>query len=299
MHTITLEPGKAFHTHRGALAHDALIGLPDGSVVTTSGGGTYLALRPLLSDYVLSMPRGAAVIYPKDAGADRRMGDVFPGATGARGRRRVGRADLLAAAGRRRHRPAALVRAARRTSPTSPARNVEAFFGGPHPAWQLHVGDVAERAAPRPSVDRIVLDMLAPWECLDAVSRALVPGGVLICYVATTTQLSELVEALREHGGFTEPPAWESLVRDWHAEGLAVRPRPPDDRAHRLPGLGPPAGRRGRRRPPGAGGPPRARTARAPRSPEKAERRACRGRRTDIGISTTRNHAGSPATCRM
>ena len=74
MHTIVLEPGKAYHTHRGALEHDALIGLSDGSVVTSSGGTQYLALRPLLSDYVLSMPRGAQVIYPKDAGADRRHG---------------------------------------------------------------------------------------------------------------------------------------------------------------------------------------------------------------------------------
>jgi tRNA (adenine57-N1/adenine58-N1)-methyltransferase catalytic subunit len=79
MHTIVLEPGKEFHTHRGILTHDDLIGRPDGSVVTTSGGGTaYLALRPLLSDYVLSMPRGAQVIYPKDSAQIVAMGDVFP-----------------------------------------------------------------------------------------------------------------------------------------------------------------------------------------------------------------------------
>ena len=75
------------------------------------------------------------------------------------------------------------------------------------------------------TVDRVVLDMLAPWECLDAVADAMVPGGVLICYVATTTQLSRVAEALRAHGGFTEPSAWESLVRGWHLEGLAVRPQ--------------------------------------------------------------------------
>ena len=80
MHTIVLEPGKSFHTHRGALEHDALIGLPDGSVVTSAGSTAYLALRPLLSDYVLSMPRGAQVIYPKDAAQIVAMGDVFPGA---------------------------------------------------------------------------------------------------------------------------------------------------------------------------------------------------------------------------
>ncbi|MEO7979883.1 MAG: tRNA (adenine-N1)-methyltransferase, partial [Sporichthyaceae bacterium] len=73
-------------------------------------------------------------------------------------------------------------------------------------------------------VDRVVLDMLAPWDCLDPVARALVPGGVLICYVATATQLSRTAEAMREQGSFTEPSAWESLVRGWHLEGLAVRP---------------------------------------------------------------------------
>jgi tRNA (adenine57-N1/adenine58-N1)-methyltransferase len=101
-------------------------------------------------------------------------------------------------------------------------RNVEAFFGGVPPNWTLTVGDVAE--CEDTGFDRIILDMLTPWDVLDLVERALIPGGVFLGYVATTPQLSELVEALRERGGFTEPRAWESLVRDWHADGLAVRP---------------------------------------------------------------------------
>ena len=99
----------------------------------------------------------------------------------------------------------------------------ERFFGGAPGNWALRVGDVGD-APGRQVVDRIVLDMLAPWEVLDAVAAALVPGGVLVGYVATTTQLSRIVEALREHGGFTEPAAWETLVRPWHVVGLAVRP---------------------------------------------------------------------------
>jgi tRNA (adenine57-N1/adenine58-N1)-methyltransferase catalytic subunit len=101
--------------------------------------------------------------------------------------------------------------------------NVERFFGGPHPAWRLTVGDLAGSLMDQ-EVDRVVLDMLAPWEVLDAVSAALLPGGVIVCYVATTTQLARTVEALRTHGTFTEPAAWESLLRPWHVEGLAVRP---------------------------------------------------------------------------
>jgi tRNA (adenine57-N1/adenine58-N1)-methyltransferase catalytic subunit len=102
-------------------------------------------------------------------------------------------------------------------------RNVGEIFGGTHPAWRLTVGDLATSLDDR-DVDRAILDMLAPWECVDAVAEALVPGGVLCGYVATTTQLGRLVETLRTHGGFTEPQAWESLVRPWHVEGLAIRP---------------------------------------------------------------------------
>jgi tRNA (adenine57-N1/adenine58-N1)-methyltransferase len=100
---------------------------------------------------------------------------------------------------------------------------VERFFGGPHPAWRLTVGDLSETLDVT-DVDRVVLDMLAPWECVPDAARALLPGGVICCYVATTPQLSKVVETLREHGSFTEPTSWESLVRTWHVEGLAVRP---------------------------------------------------------------------------
>ncbi|MDP9795712.1 tRNA (adenine57-N1/adenine58-N1)-methyltransferase [Catenuloplanes nepalensis] len=221
MHTVVLEPGKAFHTHRGALDHDELIGLPEGSVITSANGTAYLALRPLLSDYVLSMPRGAQVIYPKDAAQIVQMGDIFPGAKVLEAGAGSGAlsCSLLRAVGDNgelhsfelREDFAAIAR-----------KNVEAFFGAPHPAWHLHHGDVADNQ--ETGFDRIILDMLTPWEALDMVERCLVPGGVFIGYVATTPQLSELVEALRERGGWTEPRAWESLVRDWHAEGLAVRP---------------------------------------------------------------------------
>ncbi|WP_084558206.1 tRNA (adenine-N1)-methyltransferase [Hamadaea tsunoensis] len=221
MHTIVLEPGKSFHTHRGVVAHDDLIGRPDGSVVTSSGGTAYLALRPLLSDYVLSMPRGAQVIYPKDAAQIVAMGDVFPGAKVLEAGVGSGAltCSLLRAVGEHgqvhsfelRDEFAAVAR-----------KNVTAFFGAEQPNWQLTVADVA--SCMETGFDRIILDMLTPWEALDMVDKALLPGGVFIGYVATTPQLSELVEALRERGGFSEPLAWESLVRDWHADGLAVRP---------------------------------------------------------------------------
>ena len=227
LHTITLEPGREFHTHRGYLRHDDLIGAPDGSVVTNTAGVEYLALRPLLSDYVMSMPRGAAVVYPKDAGQIVQMADIFPGATVVEAGVGSGALSmsLLRAVGEH----GQLLSFERREDFAEIARgNGRAFFGGDHPAWTITVGDLVEalpRSVEPASVDRVVLDMLAPWECLDVVAEVLIPGGVLICYVATTTQLSRIAEGMRAHGGFTEPNAWESLVRGWHLEGLAVRPQ--------------------------------------------------------------------------
>jgi len=222
MHTITLVAGKEFHTHKGSIQHDELIDSPEGSVITTTGGVTYLAMRPLLSDYVLSMPRGAAVVYPKDAGQVVHMADIFPGARVVEAG--VGSGALTMSLLRAVGDDGRVSSYERRADFADIARvNVEDFFGGPHPAWTLTVGDLVESLT-ETDVDRVVLDMLAPWDCLEAVSRALVPGGVLICYLATATQLSRTAEALRAQGTFTEPHAWESLVRGWHLEGLAVRP---------------------------------------------------------------------------
>lgn len=226
LHTITLRAGQEFHTHRGRLAHDDLIGAPDGSTVVNTAGVEYLVVRPLLADYVMSMPRGAAVVYPKDAGQIVTMGDVYPGAVVVEAG--VGSGALSMSLLRAVGDEGRLFSFERREDFADIARaNVEAFFGGPHPAWQVTVGDLVD-ALPATvdagTVDRVVLDMLAPWDCLAVVADALAPGGVLTCYVATTTQLSRLAEAARDHGGFTEPQAWESLVRGWHLEGLAVRP---------------------------------------------------------------------------
>lgn len=215
LHTIVLAEGGTFHTHRGFLEHDALIGQSEGIVVTTTSGIEYLALRPLLSDYTLSMPRGAAVVYPKDAGQIVAMADIFPGARVVEAG--VGSGALTMSLLRAVGDNGDLLSIERREDFAAIARgNVEGLFGGPHPAWSLTVGDLSDvlpTAVAKQSIDRIVLDMLAPWENLDAVAGALVPGGVLICYVATTTQLSRLAEDIRSHGGFAEPEAWESIDR--------------------------------------------------------------------------------------
>ena len=227
LHTITLRPGGEFHSHRGVLRHDQLIGAEDGVVVEDSNGTRYQALRPLYADYMLSMPRGAAIIYPKDSAQILMWGDIFPGARVLEAG--VGSGGLTTALLRAVGPEGSVHSIERREDFAEVAReNVETFFGQPHPSWQLSIGDFQEIAPTlspdEPAVDRVVLDMLAPWECVDAAAEVLVSGGVFLAYVATVTQLSRTAEALRDHGEFTEPYAWESFVRPWHLEGLAVRP---------------------------------------------------------------------------
>ena len=222
MHTVELVAGKSFHTHRGFIQHDDLIGQPEGVVVTSTGGTTYLAFRQLLADYVLSMPRGATVVYPKDAAQIVHMADVFPGAHVVEAGAGSGAltCSLLRAVGER----GSVSSYEQRPEFAEVARrNVGRFFGGEPPNWRLTVGELGQSLDDE-DVDRVVLDMLAPWDVLDPVAKAMLPGAVLCAYVATTTQLSRVVEAMREHGSFTEPQAWETLVRGWHVDGLAVRP---------------------------------------------------------------------------
>lgn len=227
LNTITLRAGAQFHTHRGFLSHDDLIGASDGSVIEDSRGTRYQALRPLYSDYMLSMPRGAAIIYPKDSAQILMWGDVFPGARVIEAG--VGSGGLTTAILRALGEKGSLRSIERREDFAEVAKeNVETYFGGEHPAWQLMIGDfqdvAAQEAAAGRHADRVLLDMLAPWECVGAAADVLEPGGVFLAYVATVTQLSRTAEALRDHGEFTEPHAWESFVRPWHLEGLAVRP---------------------------------------------------------------------------
>jgi tRNA (adenine57-N1/adenine58-N1)-methyltransferase len=230
-YTVVLVEGAEFFTHHGAVRHDDLIGAPEGSIVTSTKDSHYLALRPLLTDYVLSMPRGAQVIYPKDAAQIVHEGDVFPGARVLEAGAGSGAltCSLLRAVG-----PEGRVFSyeIREDHAEHAERNVRTFYGEHPENWDLRVADLAETSveALGGQVDRVMLDMLAPWECLPTVSDVLVPGGVLVAYVATTTQLSDVVEALRRQQCWTEPRAWESINRGWHVVGLAVRPE------HRMQG---------------------------------------------------------------
>jgi tRNA (adenine57-N1/adenine58-N1)-methyltransferase len=226
LNTITLETGQVFHTHRGMVDHDSLIGQPDASVVTATNGDEYLALRPLLGDFVMSMPRGAAIVYPKDAAQILSLGDIFPGAKVIEAGVGSGALSLWLLRGI--GPTGSLTSFERREEFATVAKaNVVTFLGAEPENWMVTVGDLVESlptAVENGTVDRVVLDMLAPWECLDVVADALTPGGVVLCYIATVTQLSRVAEAIRATGMFTDPDSSETMVRGWHVEGLAVRP---------------------------------------------------------------------------
>jgi tRNA (adenine57-N1/adenine58-N1)-methyltransferase len=222
MYTFTITPGKEWHTHKGWIVHNDLIGLPEGSVVSTSAGLQFTAFKPLLGDFVLSMPRGATIVYPKDAAMIIGVADVFPGAKVIEAG--VGSAALSISLLRAIGPTGELTSFERREDFADIAReNVRTYFGTVPTNWNLNIGSVQESSTEN-KYDRVILDMLAPWECISFAAEVLRPGGVFLAYVATTTQLSMTAEAIKEDGHFTEPLSSETIVRDWHHEGLAVRP---------------------------------------------------------------------------
>ena len=223
LYSITLAQGSEWHTHKGMLKHDELVGLPEGSIVATNQDLKFQAFRPLLADYVLSMPRGATIVYPKDAAMILGVADIKPGirvleagvGSGALSislLRAIGEGGVLHSV------------EIREDFAEISEKNVSSYFGGRPANWNLTIGALQDQSY-ETDFDRVILDMLSPWECLDVASKALVPGGVFMAYVATTTQLSKIAEAIKESGNFTEPESSESIVRGWHHEGLAVRPQ--------------------------------------------------------------------------
>lgn len=223
LYSITLIPGGEWHTHKGWLKHDEIVGQPEGSMFVTNGDLKFQAFRPLLGDYVLSMPRGATIIYPKDAAMILGVADIKPGTRVLESGIGSGALTL------------SLVRAVGETGFVKSIEirddfaqisksNVINYFGTEPKNWELVVGAFQDQEYAA-EWDRVILDMLAPWECVEAAAKALVPGGVILAYVATTTQLSRFAEALKESDLFTEPESTETIVRGWHHEGLAVRPQ--------------------------------------------------------------------------
>jgi tRNA (adenine57-N1/adenine58-N1)-methyltransferase len=220
---ITLEQGATFHTHKGRLAHDQLIGSAEGVVARTDLGQKLLVLRPTLADWVVKRPRGAQVIYPKVLALMVMAADVQPGLTVAEagtgsGALSIALLQALAPGGR-------LHSFERRPDFADQARrNVERWFGKAPDGFELHAGDVVDGIADLGPLDRVLLDLLEPWLVVPGAAAALRPGGLLVSFVATVPQVMRLVEALESSGRFGLVETSEAIFRPWHVDGLAVRP---------------------------------------------------------------------------
>jgi len=221
-HNFELRAGAEFSTKKGQIRHDDILGRPEGIVIQSSLGGDYQVFRPLLHEYVVSMPRGAAIVYPKDAGQILMWADIAPGLTVVEAGAGSGSlsAYLLRALGPEGRLSSYEIR---EDFAQKARENVAQSLGSVPDHWSLTVGDLRESVT-ETEIDRLILDLVDPWTCISLALERLVPGGIICAYVATTTQLSRFVETLRETGGFTEPRAFETLQRDWHLQGLAVRP---------------------------------------------------------------------------
>jgi tRNA (adenine57-N1/adenine58-N1)-methyltransferase catalytic subunit len=217
---VVLAAGSEFHTHAGILAHDVVIGGEEGTRFRATRGATFLAIRPTLADFVLKMPRGAQVIYPKDLGPILMLADIFPGARVLESGVGSGALSMT------------LVRAGavvtgyelREDFANRATKNVETFLGrdAREASYRVEVRDVYE-GIEESDLDRVVLDLPEPWKAAKHAASALHRGGLLVAYTPQITQAAQLRHELGAHG-FGMAETIEVLNRGWHIEGHAVRP---------------------------------------------------------------------------
>ncbi len=219
---VRLQVGGQFHHHQGFIEHNELIGLEPGSSVTSTGGGSFLALRPRLADYILKMPRGATVVYPKDIGPIGVYADIGPGMTVLEAG--TGSGALTLALLRFVGPEGKVVSVELREDHAAIARKaITRWLGDVPPNLELRIGAVEEAIAEvRP--ERLVLDLPEPWHAV-AQAAAHLPGGSIFCsYLPTVPQIQTLTDALRESERFGQIEVFETLIRTWTVSGRSVRP---------------------------------------------------------------------------
>ncbi|MBI2080473.1 MAG: tRNA (adenine-N1)-methyltransferase [candidate division NC10 bacterium] len=218
---VVLQPGQRFSSHLGFILHDDLLGRPEGSILTSTLGARFTVFRPLLTDYVVKMKRGAQVLYPKDLALILMWADVYPGATVVEGGAGSGALSLallraIGPTGR-------LITYEIREDFLAQARkNVENFLGQV-PNWDLKLADLYA-GIPEGPVDRVLLDLPEGWRAVEPAAKALRPGGILLAFFPTVPQVQQMAEALARQPLFLPPEIFEALLRPWQAAGLSVRP---------------------------------------------------------------------------
>jgi tRNA (adenine57-N1/adenine58-N1)-methyltransferase catalytic subunit len=219
---VKLQAGGTFHTHGGMLAHDEVIGRAQGVRLETSGGMVLTAFRPRFADFVLKMPRGAQVVYPKDVGPILVQADIFPGARvleagSGSGALTIALCRAVGAEGR------VVSYEIRPDHRDRAVQNVEAFFGKIPDRLDLRTGDLADVAGTGDRFDRAVLDLPEPWASLEQLASVIEAGGVVCAYLPTTVQVQQLVLELQPRG-FRHEETFETLHRTWHVTERSVRP---------------------------------------------------------------------------
>jgi tRNA (adenine57-N1/adenine58-N1)-methyltransferase len=221
-HLFSLSAGATYHTHAGTLAHDDVIGRPEGTRVTTARGMVFAAFRPRFADFVLKMPRGAQVVYPKDLGPIVVYADVYPGARVLEAG--TGSGALTIALCRAVGEQGRVVSYELREEHRAQAQaNVESFFGKIPDRLDMRAGDVTTAGAGEERFDRVILDLPDPWTSLETLHAVAEPGAVLCAYLPTTIQVQQLVLAL-PRSGFLHIETFEVLKRGWHVTERSVRP---------------------------------------------------------------------------
>ncbi len=221
-HLIFLRKSETFHSDRGWIMHDAIIGQPEGSWVRSSMGLRYLAFRPTLAEFVLEMPRGAQVIYPKDLAMILFWADIYPGC-------RVLEAGMGSGA-----LTLALLRAVGPEGKVVSFEQRDEFARRALANIHMRLGEVStltvrlrpveDGLAEEEPVDRVLFDLPEPWKLTQAVARVLRPGGIFMCYVPTIIQSHQISEALHRERHWALVETFETLFRPWNIEGTSVRP---------------------------------------------------------------------------
>lgn len=224
-YALTLKAGDLYQISGHKIAHDELIGKPDGSLVTLSGDKMMLALRPTFGEYVLKMPRGAQVLYPKDLALIPMWADVYPGARVFEAGTGSGALTmaLLRAVGPRGQ---VVTYEAREDFARTAMTNIERYMGAVPNLVSLRKNayegiDLLDDGVP---FDRLVLDLPEPWQVVPHAARALRSGGVYLSFVPTVPQVQQTVEALERAAVFGMVETFETLLRTWSIQGRSVRP---------------------------------------------------------------------------
>jgi tRNA (adenine57-N1/adenine58-N1)-methyltransferase len=216
-----LVPGGRFHSHRGYVVHDTVIGAAPGTVVTSSRGAKFYVFYPTLTDFTMNMPRISGIIYPKDTGIILLWADIFPGAKVLIGG--VGSGALLLAVVRQIGAGGAIVAYdVRQDMLDHAAQNLREFLGAT-PQLTLKHGDIYQPIEEE-GFDRVLLDVPEPWRVIETLQKSLAPGGIVSAYVPSITQADAFVNALKGTGNYALVETIEVLVRDWHIAGRSVRP---------------------------------------------------------------------------